>query len=213
MAVSQGLLGVLVLIACAGCSRASSWESHATFTVRNTAPSAHAPGADLAGTYTAADPTVPAGYSGHADVDPNGGSSPGVMLFDVMIGEYPGEQAPNLYYFSLELPNYHGRGWYRLVSGESGASFEAAVVSRFSQWGNGWSTDRSNVAACLIEVTADAVTKDPVVRQLKGRITCHGLYDNNWLTSTAELSGQFDVFAQVYCAYGQPVHACRTPPP
>ncbi len=69
------------------------------------------------------------------------------------------------------------------------------------------------MAACLIEVTADAVTKDPAVRQLKGRITCHGLYDGNWLTSTAELSGQFDVFAQVYCAHGQPVHACRTPPP
>ena len=206
--VALSLAG-LVLIGCAGCSRGIRWVSRATFTVRNAA----AGGTDLAGTYTAADSTVPAGSDGNAELDPEGATSPGTVLFEVIIGDNPGESAPNLYQFTLNLPAYHGVGSYTLVSGQSGATFDVTVTARFSQEQNIWSLGRSKVATCAVAVTADVAMKDPTIRRLRGGITCGGLYDDRRLTSTATLNGHFDVFAEVWCTGDQPMRPCRTPPP
>jgi hypothetical protein len=206
-----GLLAGLALIGCGGCSGSGQWVSHATFTIRDAAGS----GDNVAGPYTATDSTVPGGTSGNAELQQSSGNPPGTVGFQVIIGDNP-DEGTNLYQFTWYLPTYRGVGSYTLRSGENETTFDVTVgsgLTSFAGFTNIWSLERSSVAACAIEITADVAMRDPTVREARGRITCHGLDDGNSATSTSDLTGHFDVFAEIWCSALAPVRPCRTPPP
>jgi hypothetical protein len=208
-ALLPGLVIALVLIGCGG-GTPGPWTSRATFHVRNK-PAGSVP--DLTGTYTAADSTVPAGNSGTAELDPATGSSRGTVDLAFTIGADPSD-GPNVSQFGFDLTTYHGAGSYTMTSKEAYGGMGGLAVTVRSRWDdltNTWTLEGSVLGVCVIGITADAATSDGTIREIRGRITCHGLYDRTQHTTSAELDGHFDVFAEIWCNGDQPVRPCRSP--
>jgi hypothetical protein len=187
---------VLVLTGCKG--KPGPWTSHATFTVVNR-PVGTAP--DLAGTYTAADSTVPRTEDGNAELAPMGGLPP-TIDFIVTIGDVPG-QGINVSQFVLLLPNYHGAGGYAFTAKDGNAALDVGARGSFNDHTNSWTTEDSRLTACAVEVSADIATHDATIRQIRGSFTCHAMHDSSQHTNAAAVHGHFDVFAEAWCAYGK----------
>lgn len=71
-----------------------------------------------------------------------------------------------------------------------------------------WEMENSKAAACTIRIAADTAMKDPTIREIRGSVACHALYDATRHTATTALSSRFDVFAEVWCG-GYKVQPCR----
>jgi hypothetical protein len=199
-----------VLIGSAGCrARPAPWTSRATFTVHNQTVGTVA---DFAGTYTAADSTVPAGNSGTAELDPGTGSSPSTVDLGFTIGANPVD-GPNVSQFGFDLATFHGVGSYTMTSKQAyhGMGGLAVTVSRPGGYTNTWNLEESSAGVCAIGITADGATSDATIREVRGSITCHRLYDWNQHTTFAELNAHFDVFAELWCNGDQSVRSCRSP--
>jgi hypothetical protein len=192
------LWGPAIVLALSGCSSGPKpWTSHATFTVVNK-PVGTVP--DLAGTYTAADSTVPRTNDGNAELAPYGLVPPTEDLI-VTIGDVPGE-GTNVSQFVLLLPKYHGAGGYAFTAKDGNASLDAGVRGSFNDHTNTWTTEDSRLAACAVEVTADVAARDATIREIRGSFACHAMHDRSQHTNAAAVHGHFDVFAEVWCAYG-----------
>jgi hypothetical protein len=205
-----GLVIALVLIGCGGGSTPAPWTSRATFHVHNKTVGS-AP--DLAGTYTAADSTVPAGKFGTAQLDPGTSSSRGTVDLGFTIGADPVD-GPNVSQFGFDLTTYHGVGSYTMTGKEAYGGMGGLAVtvrSRSDDLTNTWTLEGSSRGVCVIGITADAAASDATIREIRGSITCDRLYDETQHTTSAELNGHFDVFAQIWCNGDQPVRPCRSP--
>jgi hypothetical protein len=204
VAVSIALLPVLiglvwggVLIVRAHHAKPAPWTSHATFTISHV------------GSYTAADSTVPVGIHGNAEIDLGMGLSGHRKDFVATIGDDPNDDT-NVSQWQLIFDGYHGVGTYQAPSAAGGG---LRVMVRDAQGNTDtWGTDQSKAAGCAIRITADTAMQDPTIREIRGSVTCHELYDDIRHTTTAALSSHFDVFAEVWCR-GQKVQPCRAPQP
>lgn len=192
---------VLAAGAVGGCaSRPVPWTSQARFTISQV------------GTYTAADSTVPIGIHGNAELDLGMGLAANRTDFVSTIGDDPDDDT-NVSQWELIFRGYHGPGGYTVAPG-SGNGTELRVMVR-DRSGNTdtWGSDQSKTAGCTVHVTADQAMADPTIREVRGRVTCHGLWDAKRRTATTSLSGRFDVFAEVWCGAEPRGPACRSPQP
>jgi len=206
-ALASGLAAIgLMLAGCAGPgANPGPWTSRATFTIRNVPSGARS---SLIGTYTAADSTVPYGDNGNAELYQGLEPRPNVVMdLSVTIGDNPGAGA-NLSRFDLFVPALSGAGTYRITFANGNQDVDVSVDDWASGVTDEWSMN-SNAAACTVRVTSDGATRDPTIREIKGSIGCRGLYDSSRLTNTAELTGRFDVFAQIWCDASPPVPPCH----
>jgi hypothetical protein len=197
-----------MLICAGGCGgKPAPWTSHATLTIRN---EPGATGAGAVGTYTLADSTVPAGSDGSAEIFLGGDLTPEEL--SITIGDRP-DLGTNVSQFQAIISGYHGAGAYTLTA-RSGADL-AIRVRRPEAYTDTWTLPDSAMAACAAHVISDAAMKDVTIREVKGSITCHrlpGQYLGKPHASAAELSGHFDVFAEVWCGPGNPEEPCRPAP-
>jgi hypothetical protein len=189
LALIGGLLVVKIIEGHRGTP--SPWTSHARFTLSRV------------GTYTAADSTVPVGIHGDAEIDLGMGLTGNRKDFVATIGGDPTDDT-NVSQWQLIFHGYHGVGRYQVASTSGDGGIR--VMVRDARSG-------TDTAGCAIRITADATMKDPTIREVRGSVTCHGLYDDNRRTRTTALSSQFDVFAEVWCGGGQKVQLCRSPQP
>lgn len=202
-----------MLIGCVGCApKPGPWTSRATFTVRNAPAGARS---SLIGTYTASASTVPYGDNGNAELYQGLEPSPNaVMDFGVTIGANP-ETSSNLSQFSFFVPALRGVGSYELTFADRDEDVAVRVDDLWSGVTNEWSMN-SNAASCAVTVTSDKAMRNTTIRKISGSISCHGLYDANLHTDTVELTGRFDVFAQIWCSSTSPnqqVAPCIPEPP
>jgi hypothetical protein len=200
----------LALIGCGGChSPPGPWTSQATFTVRDRPAGTSA---DLGGSYTAADPTVPAGLTGTAELDPATASLPGTVNLGFTIGANPAD-GPNVNQFGFDLTTFHGVGSYTMTSRQAygGMGGLAVTVTAGAGITKVWNLEESGTGVCVFAVTTDAATSNATIRELRGSIRCRGLYDTAQHAASAELNGHFDVFAEIWCNGDQPVRPCRSP--
>jgi hypothetical protein len=176
----------------------SSWTSNARFTISE------------AGTYTAADSTVPIGIHGNAEIDLGMGLSGNRKDFVATIGDDPADDT-NVSQWQLIFRGYRGAGTYTMASASDGGM--RVMVRDFRGITNTWDTEHSKAAGCSVRITTDTAMRDPTIREIHGSITCHSLYDARRHTITTMLSGPFDVFAEVWCGGGQKTQPCRAPQP
>jgi hypothetical protein len=191
---SLTLAGIL-----AGCGgKPSPWTSHARFTISQV------------GTYTAADPTVPAGFHGNAEIDLGMGLAGNREDFLATIGDDPADDT-NVSQWQLIFRGYHGPGTYT-VTPASGGEIQVTVRDYRGDVST-WDSEHSAAAGCAIRITADTAMRDPAIREIRGSLTCHALRDDRRHTTTTTLSGHFDVFAEVWCRGDQQAQACHPPRP
>jgi len=196
----------LVLAGCAGSgAKPGPWTSRATFTIRSVSAGARS---SLIGTYTAADSTVPYGPDGNAELyqglDPRPNA---VMDLSITIGDNP-DTGTNVSQFDLFIPAVRGTGTYRVTFADRDEDVDVSVNDWASGVADEWSMN-SRSAACTVKVTSDVAMRNRTIREIKGSFGCRGLYDSSRLTNTAELTGRFDVFAQIWCDTSPPVRPCH----
>jgi hypothetical protein len=129
------------------------------------------------------------------------------------IGADPSD-GPNVSQFGFDLATYHGAGSYTMTSKQAYGGMGGLAVTVRSRWNdetNTWTLEGSSLGVCVIGITADTAASDATIREIRGSITCHGLYDRNRHTTSADLNGHFDVFAEIWCNGDQPGRPCRSP--
>lgn len=192
------LLGVLVYGISGRHGKPSPWTSRATFTISHV------------GTYTAADNTVPIGIHGNAEIDLGMGLTGDRKDFVATIGDDPDEDT-NIAQWQLIFRGYHGAGAYTLPSASGG---EVRIMVRdFRGDTDTWDSDGTKAAGCAIRITGDRAMPDPTIREIRGSVSCHSLYDDSRHTAATALSSHFDVFAEVWCGGDQKTQRCRPPQP
>jgi hypothetical protein len=190
------LLAASIIGGCGG--KPSPWTSHARFTISQV------------GTYMAADSTVPIGIHGNAEIDLGMGLSGNRKDFVATIGDDPVDDT-NVAQWQLIFHGYHGAATYTVASASGGGI--RVMVRDLRGDTDTWDSEHSKAAGCAIHVTADTAMQDPTIREIRGSVTCHALYDDNRHTVTTALSSDFDVFAEVWCGGNQKVQPCRAPQP
>jgi hypothetical protein len=49
---------------------------------------------------------------------------------------------------------------------------------------NTWGSDQSKTAGCAVRVPSDRAMADPTIREVRGSVTCHALWDAKRRTAT-----------------------------
>lgn len=63
--------------------------------------------------------------------------------------------------------------------------------------GHGGADRPGEAAGCSVRITTDAATQDPAIREIRGSIACHALYDARQHTITTTLRGPFPSFPRI----------------